>query len=111
MFDWVKAMKFDCLGIFCYSHEENTHAFNFNDDVSESIKLERAEQIMVAQAIISLQLNQEKIGRIFRVLIDRVEGDFFVGRTEFDSLDVDNEVFIKKTTLAICPLDNFSTLR
>ncbi|MEC8603915.1 MAG: 30S ribosomal protein S12 methylthiotransferase RimO [Bacteroidota bacterium] len=111
MFDWVKAMKFDRLGVFCYSHEENTHAFNFNDDVSESVKQERAEQIMDAQANISFQLNQEKIGRIFRVLIDRVEGDFFVGRTEFDSPDVDNEVFIKKNDVTYLPIGEFFNVK
>ncbi len=96
MYNFVESMKFDRLGVFCYSHEENTHAFNFNDDVTESIKKERAEKIMDLQASISYELNQKKIGKLFRVLIDRVEGDFFVGRTEYDSPEVDNEVFIKK---------------
>jgi ribosomal protein S12 methylthiotransferase len=96
MYNFVKSMKFDRLGVFCYSHEENTHAFNFIDDVPESIKKDRAEKIMDLQASISYELNQKKIGQSFKVLVDRVEGDFFVGRTEYDSPEVDNEVFIKK---------------
>ncbi|MBG16642.1 MAG: 30S ribosomal protein S12 methylthiotransferase RimO [Crocinitomicaceae bacterium] len=107
MFNWVKAMKFDRLGVFCYSHEENTYAFNFNDDVPDSIKKERAEKIMDLQASISYELNQQKIGKIFRVLIDRIEGDFFVGRTEYDSPEVDNEVFIKKNDSTYLPIGEF----
>ena len=96
MYDWVEQMKFDRLGIFAYSHEENTHAFNFNDDVSQNVKKERADAIMDLQAGISFELNQEKIGKTFKVLIDRAEGDYFIGRTEYDSPEVDNEVLIKK---------------
>ena len=107
MYNWVKAMKFDRLGVFCYSHEENTYAFNFNDDVPDSIKKERAEKIMDLQASISYELNQQKIGKIFRVLIDRIEGDFFVGRTEYDSPEVDNEVFIKKNDSTYLPIGEF----
>lgn len=96
MYDWVERSRFDRLGIFTYSHEENTHAYNFEDDVSEEIKRERADKIMELQAGISYELNQEKIGKTFKVLFDRVEGDYFIGRTEFDSPEVDNEVLVKK---------------
>ena len=94
---WVKEMRFERLGCFTYSHEENTHAFNLEDDVPEEVKQERANEIMEIQAQISWELNQEKIGKSFKVVIDRKEGNFFVGRTEFDSPDVDNEVLIDAT--------------
>jgi ribosomal protein S12 methylthiotransferase len=97
MYDWVKKSRFERLGIFTYSHEENTHAFNFEDDVPEDVKKERAEAIMELQSGISYELNQEKIGKTFKVLFDRVEGDYFIGRTEYDSPEVDNEVLVKKT--------------
>ncbi len=92
--DWVKDTRFDRLGCFTYSHEENTHAFNLEDDVPEDVKQERANEIMALQAEISWELNQQKIGKKFKVVIDRKEGEYFVGRTEFDSPDVDNEVLI-----------------
>ena len=95
MYDWVERSKFDRLGIFTYSHEENTHAYNFEDDVPEELKKERADKIMELQSGISYELNQNKIGKTFRVLFDRVEGDYFIGRTEFDSPEVDNEVLVK----------------
>ncbi len=91
---WVKDTKFDRLGCFTYSHEENTHAFNLVDDVPEAVKMERANEIMALQSDISWALNQEKIGKEYRVVIDRKEGEYYVGRTEFDSPDVDNEVLI-----------------
>ena len=94
MYDWVQDLKFDRLGIFTYSHEENTHAHNVEDDVPADVKTERAERIMDLQSGISYELNQEKIGKTFKVLFDRVEGDYFVGRTEFDSPEVDNEVWV-----------------
>lgn len=96
MYDWVEKSRFDRLGIFTYSHEENTHAFNAEDDVPEEIKKERADQIMELQSGISYELNQEKIGKTFKVLFDRAEGDYFIGRTEFDSPEVDNEVLVSK---------------
>ncbi len=96
MKDWVKEMKFDRLGVFTYSHEENTHAFALKDDVSEKEKQRRAAEVMELQQGISLALNESKIGKTFKVLFDRVEGDFFVGRTEFDSPEVDNEVLVEK---------------
>jgi ribosomal protein S12 methylthiotransferase len=91
---WVEEMRFERLGCFTYSHEENTHAFNLVDDVPEDVKLERAAEIMELQSQISWELNQEKVGQTFRCIIDRKEGPYFVGRTEFDSPDVDNEVLI-----------------
>ena len=92
--DWVTAMRFERLGCFTYSHEENTHAYNLIDDVPEEVKQERANEIMEIQSQISWELNQEKIGKTFQCIIDRKEGNYFVGRTEFDSPDVDNEVLI-----------------
>ncbi|MCB4799673.1 30S ribosomal protein S12 methylthiotransferase RimO [Neotamlana laminarinivorans] len=91
---WVKDMRFERLGCFTYSHEENTHAYNLEDDVPEEVKIDRANQIMEIQSQISWELNQAKIGQEFKVIIDRKEGNYFVGRTEFDSPDVDNEVLI-----------------
>ena len=92
--EWVKEMRFERLGCFTYSHEENTHAYNLEDDVPEDVKQERANEIMEIQSQISWELNQTKIGQEFKVVIDRKEGNYFVGRTEFDSPDVDNEVLI-----------------
>ncbi|HKX86111.1 MAG TPA: 30S ribosomal protein S12 methylthiotransferase RimO [Flavobacterium sp.] len=92
--NWVEEMRFERLGCFAYSHEENTHAFSLEDDVPEEVKQARATEIMEIQAQISWDLNQEKIGQTFRCIIDRKEGQYFVGRTEFDSPDVDNEVLI-----------------
>lgn len=95
--EWVKEMRFERLGCFTYSHEENTHAFTLEDNVPEEVKQERANEIMEVQSQISWELNQEKIGKTFRCIIDRKEGNHFVGRTEFDSPDVDNEVLIDAT--------------
>ena len=95
--NWVQEMRFERLGCFTYSHEENTHAYNLEDDVPEDIKQQRANEIMEIQSQISWELNQEKIGKTFKVVIDRKEGNYFVGRTEFDSPDVDNEVLIDAT--------------
>jgi len=92
--NWVEAMRFERLGCFTYSHEENTHAFNLEDDVPQDVKQARANEIMELQSQISWELNQAKIGQTLRVVIDRKEGQYFVGRTEFDSPDVDNEVLI-----------------
>ncbi len=92
--DWVKEMRFERLGCFTYSHEENTHAYNLEDDVPQDVKMERANAIMEIQSHISWELNQQKIGQEFNVIIDRKEGGYYVGRTEFDSPDVDNEVLI-----------------
>ncbi len=94
MMQWIEEMKFERLGIFPYSHEENTHAFNFEDDVPQDIKQKRAEDVMELQAGISWELNQKRIGKIHKVLFDKVEEGYFVGRTEFDSPEVDNEVLV-----------------
>ncbi len=92
--DWVKKTKFDRLGCFTYSHEENTGAYSLNDDVSQELKNERLNEIMEIQSQISWELNQRKIGKNFKVLIDRKRGSYYVGRTQYDSPDVDNEVLI-----------------
>lgn len=97
MYDWVERSRFDRLGIFTYSHEDNTHAFQFNDDVPQKIKQERADIIMELQSGISYELNQLKVGQTFKTLIDRAEGNYFIGRTEFDSPEVDNEVLLDKS--------------
>ena len=91
---WVKAMRFERLGCFTYSHEENTHAHQLEDNVPELIKQERANEIMKIQSEISWEQNQKKVGKIYRCVIDRKHGEQFVGRTEIDSPDVDNEVLI-----------------
>ncbi len=92
--DWVQEMRFERLGCFTYPHEENTHAYLLEDDVPADVKQQRANEIMEIQSQISWELNQEKIGQTFKCIIDRKEGQYFVGRTEFDSPDVDNEVLI-----------------
>ena len=97
MREWVQQTRFDRLGIFTYSHEENTHAFALKDDVPEEVKAERANAIMEIQGDISFELNQKRVGNTYKVLIDRAEGDHFIGRTEFDSPEVDNEVLIPKS--------------
>jgi ribosomal protein S12 methylthiotransferase len=91
---WVTDMRFDRLGCFTYSHEENTTAYLLDDDVPEEVKMQRANEIMEIQSQVSWELNQEKIGKEFKIVIDRKEGSYFVGRTQFDSPDVDNEVLI-----------------
>ena len=91
---WVSDMRFERLGCFTYSHEENTTAYLLEDDVPQEVKMQRANEIMEIQSQISWELNQEKIDKEFKVIIDRKEGNYFVGRTQFDSPDVDNEVLI-----------------
>ena len=98
LIEFVRETRFDRVGVFTYSHEDDTHAFGLTDDVSEEVKHERASQLMELQQEISLQLNTEKIGKKFIVLIDRAEGEFFVGRTEMDSPEIDNEVLINVST-------------
>ena len=83
--------------MFTYSHEENTHAYNLEDDVPDEVKKARADEVMALQSEISREMNQTKVGRKFKLLIDRKDGDWFIGRTEFDSPDVDNEVYIDAT--------------
>jgi ribosomal protein S12 methylthiotransferase len=94
---WVIDSRFDRLGAFAYSHEENTHAGTLNDDVPEDVKEARVAEIMEIQAQISFELNQEKVGKTFKCLFDKKDGNYFIGRTEFDSPDVDNEVLIDAT--------------
>jgi ribosomal protein S12 methylthiotransferase len=94
---WVIDTRFDRLGAFAYSHEENTHAANLVDDVSEEVKEKRVSEIMEVQSQISFELNQEKIGKTFKCIFDRKEGNYFFGRTEFDSPDVDNDVIVDAT--------------
>jgi ribosomal protein S12 methylthiotransferase len=95
MLSFVERSRFDRLGVFTYSHEENTHSHSMADDVSEEVKQERSDAIMELQQGISLELNQAKIGHTFKVLVDRKEGGEFFGRTESDSPEVDNEVIIQ----------------
>lgn len=97
--EWVKEMRFERLGCFTYSHEENTHAYNLEDDVPADVKQERANEIMEIQSQISWELNQEKVGQTLKVIIDRKEGNHYIGRTQFDSPDVDNEVHIDATSI------------
>ena len=111
MYDFVEKMKFDRLGVFTYSHEENTHAYLLEDDVSDKTKKLRADKIMELQSGISYELNQRKIGNIFKVLFDRVEGDYFIGRTEFDSPEVDNEVLVKKEGDIFVRLGDFANVQ
>ena len=92
--EWVKKTRFDRLGAFAYSHEENTHAAKLVDDVPEKIKEQRVAEIMEIQSQISFELNQEKVGKTYKCIFDRKEGKYFFGRTEFDSPDVDNDVII-----------------
>jgi ribosomal protein S12 methylthiotransferase len=94
MRDWVSETRFDRLGCFTYSHEEKTHAHELIDDVPEEVKQERVETIMGIQQEISFDINQDKVGRTFKVLIDKKEGNYLTGRTEYDSPEVDNEVLI-----------------
>lgn len=94
MLEWVEETRFDRLGCFTYSHEEKTHAHSLVDDVPQEIKEERVEAIMEVQQGISYDINQSKVGQTYKVLVDRVDGDYFIGRTEFDSPEVDNEVLI-----------------
>lgn len=98
MQEWVQEIEFDRLGVFTYSHEENTHAFKLQDDVPAEVKQERAEAIMEIQAGISHEKNLKQVGSVQRVLIDRTETGCYVGRTEFDSPEVDNEVIIPITS-------------
>lgn len=94
MMTFVEKSRFDRLGVFAYSHEENTHSFSMEDSIPEEIKEERLNAIMDLQAGISLEINEQKIGKVMKVLVDRKEGKNLIGRTEFDSPEVDNEVII-----------------
>jgi len=94
MINFMEQVQFDRLGVFTYSHEENTSGYKLEDNVDHQTKLDRANRVMAAQANISYQVNQAKIGKTFKVLFDKKEGGHFIGRTEFDSPEVDNEVLV-----------------
>ncbi len=110
MLEWVQESRFERLGVFTYSHEENTHAHTLVDDVSEEDKQLRAEAVMDVQQGISATLNQEKVGQTFKVLFDRKEGDYFIGRTEFDSPEVDNEVLVKGDSSTFLRIGDFADI-
>lgn len=108
MVKFVEQSRFDRLGVFTYSHEEQTHSHTMADDVPAELKQERADLIMEIQQDISLELNQAKVGNTYKVMVDRVEGGYFVGRTEHDSPEVDNEVLIPATEENHCRLGDFT---
>jgi ribosomal protein S12 methylthiotransferase len=110
MLEWVQESRFERLGVFTYSHEENTHAHTLVDDVSDDDKQLRAEAVMDVQQGISATLNQEKVGQTFKVLFDRKEGDYFIGRTEFDSPEVDNEVLVKADSSTFLRIGDFADI-
>lgn len=111
MYDWVENSKFERLGIFTYSHEENTTAHALNDDVPAEVKQERADIIMELQAGISYELNQQKVGNTYKVLFDKAEGDYFIGRSEYDSPEVDNEVLVKISENNHLRIGDFSNVK
>ncbi len=108
--DFVCRMRFDRLGVFTYSHEDQTHAYGMEDNVEPEEKQRRQDDIMLAQEEISFELNQLKVGQQLKVLIDKKEGDYFVGRTEFDSPEVDNEVLIEAKGNYL-PIGHFATVK
>ncbi len=108
--EWVKEQRFDRLGCFTYSHEENTTAFDLQDDVPQEVKEARVSEIMELQSSISWKKNQEKVGKVFRCIFDRKEGNYFVGRTEYDSPDVDNTVLVSAENLYL-PIGEFADIR
>lgn len=111
MLQWVRETKFERLGIFTYSHEENTHAFQLKDDVPEKTKRKRADAVMAIQQEISYNLNHLKIGKSLNVLFDRMENNYFVGRTEFDSPEVDNEVLVKANKETYVRIGDFANVK
>lgn len=108
--EWVKEQRFDRLGCFTYSHEENTTAFDLQDDVPQEVKEARVSEIMELQSSISWKKNQEKVGKVFRCIFDHKEGNYFVGRTEYDSPDVDNTVLVSAENLYL-PIGEFADIR
>jgi len=108
-YDFVERMRFDRLGVFAYSHEDDTHSFSMPDDIPDEIKQERVEELMEVQQNISQELNQQKIGKTYKVLFDRKEGGYFIGRTEADSPEVDNEVLVSAAQYV--RLGDFATVR
>ncbi|WP_312751896.1 30S ribosomal protein S12 methylthiotransferase RimO [Epilithonimonas hominis] len=107
---WVRDQRFDRLGCFTYSHEENTTAFVLEDNIPDEIKQKRVEEIMGIQQQISWEKNQEKVGKVFKCIFDRKEGDYFVGRTEYDSPDVDNTVLVPAKDVYIS-IGDFANVR
>jgi len=97
LMDFVAETKFERLGVFTYSHEEGTHAHQLPDDVPEDVKAQRRDDLMALQQDISFALNRERIGQTYQTVIDRLEGGYYVGRTEYDSPEVDNEVLVAAT--------------
>ena len=98
LMDFISDFRFERLGVFPYSHEEDTPAHRqFKDDIPDKVKHRRAEAVMELQQAISLKLNESRIGKSYKVLIDREEEEFYIGRTQYDSPEVDNEVIISKT--------------
>jgi ribosomal protein S12 methylthiotransferase len=110
MLDFVDKMRFDRLGVFTYSHEDQTHSFSMKDNVPQKTKAKRQSEIMELQEQISFDLNQEKIDKTLKVLFDRKEGGYFVGRTEFDSPEVDNEVLVDASKYFV-RLGDFSNVK
>lgn len=107
---FVEDVKFDRLGIFTYSHEENTHAYGLKDNVPARTKQKRAEEIMDIQQGISMALNAQKVGQTYKVLFDRKEGDYFIGRTQYDSPEVDNEVLVKADANTYVRIGDFANI-
>lgn len=107
---WVRDQRFDRLGCFTYSHEENTTAFVLEDNIPDEIKQQRVEEIMAIQQQISWEKNQKKVGKVFRCIFDRKEGDYFVGRTEYDSPDVDNTVLVPAENIYL-PIGEFAQVK
>ncbi|WP_375438327.1 30S ribosomal protein S12 methylthiotransferase RimO [uncultured Hymenobacter sp.] len=111
LYEFVEQTRFDRLGIFTYSHEDNTHSFSLPDDVPADVKQDRADQIMELQQGISMELNELKVGRTYKVLFDRKESGYFLGRTEFDSPEVDNEVLVPATKNTFIRLGDFANVQ
>jgi ribosomal protein S12 methylthiotransferase len=111
MLQWIQDSRFERLGVFTYSHEENTHAYSLVDDVPADVKQERADAVMDVQMGISASLNQEKVGNTYKVLFDRKEGPYFIGRTEFDSPEVDNEVLVEAKDDAYVRVGDFAQVK
>lgn len=110
LYDFVEQTRFDRLGIFTYSHEDNTHAYTLEDNVPAEVKQERADAIMELQQGISMEMNEAKVGQTYKVLFDRKESGYFVGRTQFDSPEVDNEVLVPATN-AYARIGDFANVR
>ncbi len=110
LYEFVKENRFERLGVFTYSHEENTKAYRLQDNVPNDIKQLRMEKLMTLQQQISLKNNRKKIGDVYKMVIDRIEGDFFIGRTEFDSPEVDQEVLITAENMKL-KIGNFYNVK